>query len=340
MLWGLHATSCEIARWRRYALLIPDEPIRADALQVLERKRTHLHGAALFWTLPRKRNCQLLRLLVAYELIWDFLDNLSERAAAHGHTDGRQLHMAIAEAIDPMARLSDYYAQHPWHDDGGYLRSLVRCCQQTCGSLPSYRRVRDIALREARRAQVLALNHHPVPDLRDALLKRWVATEYPEERSESWWELSGAASAPLAIHALLALAAEPICSQVEITDTYAAYSPLSAATTMLDSYVDQQQDQETGDHSYIAHYPDETSAVQGVRVLVRRSLSEALKLRDGHRHAVIAAAMIAMYLSKQIAPTPQHQAGTNTLTHAGGSLTQLLLPILRAWRLAYSQRTA
>jgi tetraprenyl-beta-curcumene synthase len=172
------------------------------------------------------------------------------------------------------------------------------------------------------------------------MLKRWVATEYPGQQHTRWWELSGAASAPLAIHALLALAAEPACSPQQVTRTYLAYTPLSAATTMLDSYVDRQQDRETGDHSYIAHYPDEQDALAGVRTLVMTSLTGVCELPEGHRHAVIAASMIAMYLSKQTVPAPDLRAGTRTFLHAGGSLTRLLLPILRAWRIAYAQRTA
>jgi tetraprenyl-beta-curcumene synthase len=337
----VHVASKEIGRWRARAQAIPDAPIREDALQVLDQKRTHVHGAALFWTLPRSRSRELLRLLVAYELIWDLLDNLSERAAAHGQTDGRQLHLAIAEAVDPLAPISDYYEQHPWHNDGGYLRALVETCQQSCLSLPSYPLVRDLVLREAARAQVLALNHYPNPANRDAALERWVSREYPRLELASWWELSGAASAPLTIHALLALAAEPACTDSEITSTYAAYFPwLSATTTMLDSYVDQIEDTENGNHSYIAHYPDPDCAVRSIRMLVRRSIAQTDSLRDGHKHTVIAAAMIAMYLSKDTARTPQLKAGTSALIHAGGPLTRLLLPILRAWRIANAQRTA
>jgi tetraprenyl-beta-curcumene synthase len=331
----------EIARWRAHARKIPDRRIREDALDVLERKRTHAHGAALFWTLPRKRSQDLLRLLVAYELIWDTLDNLSESAAAHGQTNGHQLHLAIAEAIDPSAAISDYYQQHPWHNDGGYLRSLVQTCQQGCLALPCYPRVRELVLREASRAQVLALNHDPDCARRDAALQRWVAHEYPYERRASWWEISGAASAPLTIHALLAIAAEPACSDTEIARTYAAYFPwLSATTTMLDSYVDQLEDIDNGDHSYVAHYPDPESAARGIRALVSRSVAEASTLRDGHRHTVIASAMIAMYLSKDTARTPQLRAGTGSFIRAGGSLTRLLFPILRAWRIAYAQHSA
>jgi tetraprenyl-beta-curcumene synthase len=328
-------------RWRAYARRIPDEPIREDALHVLEHKRTHAHGAALFWTLPSRRNSDLLRLLVAYELIWDFLDNLNERAADKGTRNGRQLHLAIHEAIDPSVPVSDYYRHHPWHEDGGYLRALVETCRTACRSLPSYPLVRELALREAHRADVLALNHHPDPFQREAQLKQWAAREYPGKQQASWWELSGAASAPLTIHALLALAAEPHCSQREIASVHAAYCPwLSATTTMLDSYVDQPEDSNNADHSYVAHYPDHESALRSIRVLVQTSVAQASALRHGHRHAVVAAAMIAMYLSKDTARTPSLRTGTGTLIRAGGTLTRLLLPILRVWRVAYSQRSA
>jgi len=291
--------------------------------------------------LPKRRNRELLRLLIAYELIWDFLDNLNERAAHVGTLNGRQLHLAIPEAIDPNAPVSDYYRHHPWGDDGGYLRALVETCREACRALPSYPLVRELAVREAYRAQVLALNHHPDPREREAELKRWVSSEYPSEQPARWWELSGAASAPLAIHALLALAAEPRCSTSEIADVYAAYCPwLSATTTMLDSYVDQAEDLENGDHSYVDHYPDPATAVLAICELIHRSVAGTQALRNGHRHTVVATAMIAMYLSKDAAREPQLRGGTTALIRAGGSLTQLLLPVLRTWRIAYAQRSA
>jgi tetraprenyl-beta-curcumene synthase len=115
---------------------------------------------------------------------------------------------------------------------------------------------------------------------------------------------------------------------------------LSAATTMLDSYVDQVEDQINGDHRYIAHYPTQMLARARVCELVTRSAVEARRLNNGHRHAVITASMVAMYLSKDSARTPEMRAGTASLVRAGGSLTRLLLPILRLWRIAFAQQGA
>ncbi len=96
--------------------MIPDAPIREDALSSIELKRENADGAALFWILPPRRNLNLLRLLVAYQIIWDFLDSVSERGACEGTANGRQLHKALVEALDPASPISDYYRFHPWRE--------------------------------------------------------------------------------------------------------------------------------------------------------------------------------------------------------------------------------
>jgi tetraprenyl-beta-curcumene synthase len=337
----LPAISKEIRRWRLRALAIPDAPIREDALASIDHKRGHTDGAALFWILPRRRNLELLRLLVAFEMIWDFLDGVNERGADLGQENGRQLHLALVEALDPSASISDYYQHHPWRKDGGYLRALVEACRRGCSALPSYPRVQALVARETTRAQVLALNHDPTPSCRDASLKRWAEREFEGRHDVCWFELSGAASASLTVHVLLALAAEPACTEYEVERACAAYFPwLSLATTMLDSYVDQVEDQANGDHSYIAHYENPAVAARRVCEVIERAARESRRLHNGCRHTVITACMVAMYLSRDSARTPAMRASTDRFVEAGGSLTRVLLPIMRLWRIAYAQRSA
>jgi tetraprenyl-beta-curcumene synthase len=337
--WGLREVAIELDRWRKQAESIPDDRIREDALRSLARKRGHADGAALFSTVPSHRNRHLIRLLVSYETILDFLDDVSERHTTEAN--GRELHMALVDAFDPGRSLSDYYRHHPWHDDGGYLVELVEACRRSCRSLPSYDRVRRHVVQEAWRAQVLALNHLTDPAMRDAALATWAATEFPDEGSLAWFELSAAASATLVILALLTLAAREEVTDSDISTTYSAYWPwVSLAAAMLDSHVDRAEDRESGDHSYVSHYPDELCAVRRMRYCIARAVRETLALPNGHRHAVIVGCMVAMYLSKDSARTPGMQRTTKQLIQAGGSLCRLLHPILRIWRIAYSQRSA
>jgi len=341
LAWGRRAVSRELRGWRERADAIPDMSIRADVMEALTRKRGNIDGAALFWFLPRRRNPVLLRLLIAHELIWDVLDGISERGARASEENGRQLHLATLEALDPGGPLSDYYRHHPWHDDGGFLRALVEACRDRFQALPSYRRVQTLALREATRAHVQGLNHIPDPARRDDVLRRWVEREYPDRGGLQWFEITGAASAPLVLHALFALAAEPTCDEAGVSDTYRAYFPwVSLTATMLDSYVDQVEDIARGDHSYIDHYPDRAVAILRLREAIASGAQGVRALDDGRRHAVIFACMLAMYLSKDSARAPGMRTTTQEIAAAGGSLTRLLVPVLRLWRVRYGQQSA
>ncbi len=338
LLWGLGAVAREEHRWRTLAAAIPDRPIREDALSALRDKRGQTDGAALFSTLPRARNPNLLRLLVAYQIIWDFLDSVSERGAGAGQANGRQLHLALIDALDPGRPLSDYYRHNPWREDGGYLNTLVSVCRESCVRLPAYERVRDLVVQEAGRAQVLAINHDLDPSRRDTTLEAWAHSEFPQPGGATWFELSGACSAGLSIFALLALASEPTPTESEITRTRSAYFPwVSSLAAMLDSYVDQTDDACSGDHSYIAHYPTPELAIEHVCLMMRRCLSDVRSLQCSEKHVLIVTSMVAMYLSKDSALTPAMREGTKHILAAGGSLTRILLPILRLWRIAYAQ---
>ncbi len=341
MSWGLRGTSREVERWRTLAEKIPDETLRRDALAALVRKRANIDGAALFTTLPSARSRDLLRLLVAYEILADFLDCTSERGAHAGVGNGRQLHLALVEALDPRLQVSDYYRFHPWCDDGGYVRALVDTCRQICGRLPSYEAARPLVARAAQLTEVLALNHEQNAAHRDARLRAWASAHFPAASELVWFEWTGGASAWLTILALLALAADRGRDTREAQATYDAYLPwVSLTGTMLDSYGDIEEDVAEAAHSYIAHYAGAEVAAVRLSEIIRRSLQEAASLRDGPRHQVIASCMVAMYLSKDSARTPQTRAPTEALIRAAGPLTRLLLPMLRLWRVLYDQRTA
>jgi tetraprenyl-beta-curcumene synthase len=328
-----------VAGWRRRASAIPDAALRRAALTALNTKRGHTDGAALFAALPRARDRTLLDLLVAYELIWDYLDTVHE--AAPTESNGRRLHLALVDALDPRRPLSDWYEHHTARDDGGYLRDLVEACRRGCTSLPSFSLVQELLATEAWRAQVLALNHLTDLEERDAALRAWAREEFPGEEPLAWFELSGAASASLVVHALLAVAADPAARAADAIEVRDAYWPwISLATTMLDSWVDRTEDDANGDHSYVAHYPDERRALERIEESLVESAARARRLPNGHRHAIVVAGMTAMYLTKDSVRTREPDRTTRRLLAAGGTLPRLLHPILRIWRLRYGQRAA
>jgi len=340
LVWGLPLIVRELRRWRSRAHQIPDVRLRQEALIALDRKRGNTHGAAMFSLLPRVRSRSLLRLLVTYQVMWDFLDSVSETSAASGHANALQLHLALVDALDYARPIPDYYAPRLQLDDGGYLRALVETCRHCCRDLPSFHKVRPLLLREATRINVQAINHNVDPARRETELRDWVAREYPGSHDASWFELAAAAGANLAIYALLVLASEPHCTTTDIDRAYHAYFPWTAAlATMLDSFVDQADDQANGDHCYVAYYQTAEHATHGIGRLVQRCLVETHTLKNSEGHTLIAACMVAMYLSRDSARAPGLRHDARRIAHAGGSLTRALLPILRLWRIAYSQRS-
>ncbi len=335
---GLQAVPRELRMWRRQAVAIPDEVLRAEALHALDSKRGHTDGAALFWTLPTIRDLGLLRLLVAFQIIYDYLDNVSERGAGAAVENGEHLFLALVDALDPDATSIDYYRFHPWRDDGGYLRSLVDACRAGCRALPRFDVVRPFIRLEASRLPVLALNHEVNADHRRKTLQRWACEQFGGDLGLRWWELTAAASQSVVTFALLALAADQEATRADAEGTYAAYFPWFAyAVTMLDAYVDQHEDKRNGAHSYVGYYASEELAVARLCESVEKSAERLLSLPHGHRHAVMLGCMVAMYLSKDSAGTSEMRATTARIRQAGGTLTTMLVPVLRLWRICNAQ---
>jgi tetraprenyl-beta-curcumene synthase len=337
LAWGSRVTAKQVRAWRARARAIPDTPIRRDALDSLAHKRGHIEGAALFSIIPHARSKDLVRLLVAYQILFDFLDGVNERSASA--INGVQMHLALVDALDPGSPRADYLAHHPWRNDGGYLATLVEVCRAMCRRLPGYPWVRELVLGEAHALNVLALNHIPNSAAREAALRGWCRGVACGARDITWYELAAGGSSSLAIHTLLALASDPGCARMDLSDVRRRYARvISVMGTMLDSYADQIEDAGNGDHSYVAYYPTPRVRLARLQTLIRRSLEEALLLPDGERHALIVACMVAMYLSKDSSRSHRLHSSSASLAAAGGSLTGLLVPALRMWRIAYAQR--
>jgi tetraprenyl-beta-curcumene synthase len=338
---GLQAVARELRGWRARAAAIPDPRLREEALDAIDNKRGHTDGAALFWTLTPSRNLRLLQLLVAFEVIYDYLDNVSERGARAGVVEGQHIFHALADALNPGRAPRDYYRGHPWRDDGGYLRMLVLSCQAGCRALPRFEAVRACVELETSRQRVLALNHDCDPARREAVLRHWAAQQFSDDYGLEWFELTAASSQSVVTFTLLALAADSRVTVADAEQLHAAYFPWFAyAVTMLDAYVDQDEDAQTGAHSYIAYYGTSETAVRRLCESVERSAEDLLALCHGERHAVLLGCMIAMYLSKNSALAPHRRGGTTSIRCAGGTLATVLVPVLRMWRICNRQTTA
>jgi tetraprenyl-beta-curcumene synthase len=325
----------ELRGWRRRAAAIPARSLRQQALAAHHAKHGNPEGAAAFATLVRGgRRRPAVRALVAFQAMYDYLDLVSEQESPVPGANGRQLHNALVVALDPGAAHLDYYALNARRDDGRYLEELVDTCRAACCSLPSYATVAQSARRLAARIPEYQHLNSIAPRSHEAFA-RWARQEAPPVAPLEWWEFAAAAGSSLAVHALLAAAADPDLSPRDATAIEIAYSTwIGALHTLLDSLVDQREDELGGHHSFVSHYNSHQEAAERLGVIASRALHVARELPAGEYHATILAGMVSYYLSSPEALRPRAQEATRNVLAAMGGRARLALFILRTRRRA------
>ncbi len=328
----------ELHRWDRRARAIPDPRLRAQALGKLEGERFNTEVAATLATLaPSSRRAAVVTAIVAMEVMYDYLDGLTEQPVADPFANGCQLYGAFADALVPAGPALDHYRHHPQTDDGGYLAALAATCREALWSLPGATAAAPVALSVARRCGEAQTRTHLVAHAGAAQLAAWAAAQ-PESPALRWWEVaSGAAASVLAVHALLASAADPATTTAEAERIAAAYLATCALTTLLDSLVDAEADGADG-HAYLSYYRDEAEAAERLGYLARVAVAAARELPRAAHHGMTVAGAVAFYLS---APAAGDERGRRITTPMVVELQPLIAPVLSifgAWRWAKRRR--
>jgi tetraprenyl-beta-curcumene synthase len=315
---------------------IPDPLLREDALIAHRHKGSNSEGLAAMAVLaPAPRRAALARSLVAYQLMLDFLDGVSERPCDDPVANGLCLHRAFEVALDPEAEHDDYYAHADAGEDGGYIVALIESCRAPLRELPSYPAARESLLRQARLCrQSQALNHaqHFAP--LDEEIAAWAARTGAECRLEvelEWWELLAAAAASsLGVGALLALAATPGASESDARRVESAYFPwASGLNALLDSLVDLDEDPEEASH--LRRYRSLQVAGERLATFAACARERVSALPEGSTHEAILAAMGALYLARPEAWRPGREEISEGVLAALGPFAgpSLLVHLLR-----------
>jgi tetraprenyl-beta-curcumene synthase len=309
------------------AAAIPDPLLRADALASHSDKGSNSEGlAALAVLAPAPRRAELARSLVAYQLMLDYLDGVSERPTPDPLANGLCLHRAFEVALDPDAPHADYYAHAPADEDGGYLIELIETCRAPLRELPSYEAARGALLRQARLGcESQALNHALRFVAVDQQLDEWAARTAAEAGLEpgfEWWELIAAAAASsLCVGALLALAATPGASEADAARVESAYFPwASGLNALLDSLVDLDEDPEGASH--LRRYQSHEHAAERLEAIASGARRRVAELPDGRLHEAILAAMGALYLIHEEAWRPGREPISLAVYSALGPLAR------------------
>jgi tetraprenyl-beta-curcumene synthase len=346
----------QLARWEQAARGIPDPGLRALALGRLEDERFNAQVAATFATLaPGRHRVRVVEAIVALQVVYDYLDMLSERPrGAEPPIDDRPLLAALVDAVTlagehrqdvdiatgweaELATARDYYGDRPHSDDGGYLQGLVETVRAALARLPSATTIAPVAQASATRcAQAQILNHQAsrtgIEEARD-----W-ATAQAAGTDLAWQEyLAGATASVLAIGALIAAAAHPGVTRADAEELAALYLSIGALT-MLDSLVDLQEDIAAGQLGYLQYYDDPGVFAQRLAILARAAVTRARHLPNGPHHIVTLVGVVAYYAS---APAANSDFARPLTAPVRRELTPLIAPtlaLMRGWRLAKRAR--
>jgi tetraprenyl-beta-curcumene synthase len=326
----------EVRHWQTRANEIRDPVLRRLALDSQTAKRRSLEGAVAFAAfVPRSGRLPVIRALTAYQVIFDYLDTLSEQPNPDPINNGRQLNQALLTAVERQSPCLDYYAHHSHRDDDGYLKDLIQTCHEALGALPSYA-VIAVSMRRATERIVAyqSLNHGDAHGSHDAFA-RWANAETQSDTGLRWWETGAAAGSSLAVLALITAAADPLLTHAQTAALDNAYYPwIGALHTLLDSLIDRQEDTGApGQRSLIDCYlsPQETAA--RLEMIAAQAVRYTRTLPRAHHHALVLAAMASLYLSDPQASTAGARLAKQQVLATMGDLaapTMLVMNVRRA----------
>ncbi len=362
----------QLARWEQVAGSISDPALRGLATGKLRDEHFNAEVAATLATLaPRPQRARVVEAIVALQVLYDYVDLLTEQPADSGPTiDGRALLAALHNAVTlDLARAGtpdvgdagtpdladgatpdvrdrrdtgtdpsrDYYRDGPHSDDGGYLQALVETVRGALAHLPNGTTVAPVAQAAAARCGEAQILNHGAPGLGIAQLQR-SATAQASGTGLDWQEyLAGATASVLGIGALVAAAADPKTTRRDAEELDTLYLFIGALT-MLDSVVDLQEDIAAGRLGYVQYYGDPGVFADRLAIVARDAVTRARLLPDGAHHIVTLVGIVAYYASAPAANTELARPLTAPVRRELRPLITATLAVMRAWRLAKRAR--
>jgi tetraprenyl-beta-curcumene synthase len=326
----------QLQRWEQRAQAIRDPTLQALALDNLDREGFNAEVAATLATLaPPIYRAGVVEAIVALEVMYDYLDGLTEQPTPDPLRAGHALFEAFIDALDPNAPSGqDYYRHYPYPDDDGYLGDLSITVKTALARLPAAAAVIKTAERAATRCADAQIRAHAVVVTGTGQLEQWAEHEAAATTLQ-WREyLAGAASSVLAIHALIAAAANNRTTPEQATAIDTAYLSIAVLSTMLDSVIDYEHDAATGKQGYIRYYDDPDTLARNLASIVHHTVTHAKTLPNAAHHIMTLVGVVAYYTS---APTTTREPARHVATHIQRELSPLIMPtlaVMHTWRLA------
>lgn len=287
-----------MSRLEQFAQSIPHPALRAQALSALVEKRFHCEGGGVFAGPSRDPDGILLRFLLPYQTLCDYLDTVTDRGPSQDPQNLRWLHQSLLDAVTPNAPVQDYYRWHPDKSDGGYASALVRDCQDVLSAIPTFPEVMPYVVRLVQLYVDLQVFKHGPESERVPLLTDWYRQHARPEWALEWWEFAAATGSTLGLFALISAALSAAPDPAVLERLYALYFPwMGSLHILLDYFIDQHEDAVGGDLNFVSFYDGSRQATERIRWIYRQTLIHSRALADSPFHRYIARGLLGFYLS-------------------------------------------
>lgn len=294
----LPAVRREMNQIRKFASHIPDIELKRQALASINSKMFHCQGGAVFALLNRQKMNQLIPLIVSFQTISDYLDNLCDRSISLDPEDFRRLHQSMIDAIRPGSQITNYYAYRGDVDDGGYLQKLVEQCQILLSQLPNLAMIQPKLLEWVGLYCDLQVYKHIHKDLREKALLQWWDIHKENYPELEWQEFAAATGSTLGMFMCFVFASKDSFDHTEFMQFSDAYFPyVCAVHILLDYFIDQEEDRLGGDLNFCNFYDDVPSMLTRMQWVTNQAQLCVSLLPNSRFHGMILEGLLALYLS-------------------------------------------
>ena len=289
----------ELGKWQAKAEKIPNDELRTQALSSIEHKTFHCEGGAILALAAGEKKDDVIRFIVAYQTISDYLDNLCDRSTSLDPNDFSLLHQSMKDALNLNVTTKNYYELREDQEDGGYLAELVQTCQSVLKEISSYEDIEPYINKLCFYYCDLQIHKHVKWEERVQRLENW----FNENKSElpkdlSWYEFSACAGSTLGIFCLVSYAFRKDFNAGMAKNLYEAYFPyVQGLHIMLDYFIDQEEDRHGNDLNFCFYYETEEQMIERLSYFLERANHDVTEIPGSKFHSMINQGLIGIYLA-------------------------------------------
>jgi tetraprenyl-beta-curcumene synthase len=313
----------ELSYWKKRAEQIPDPELRSQALASIEYKTFHCEGGSILALTANEHCAEVIRFIVAYQTISDYLDNLCDRSTSLDPEDFSALHEAMKDAlsIEGKQQVSgDYYRYRKEREDGRYLYDLAATCREVLSHCNHYPEIKEYLLELMTYYCDLQVHKHVKPEQRVPRLRNWFNKNKEAIPEMSWYEFSACSGSTLGIFCLVSYAFRDDFAAGHADHIRQGYFPyIQGLHILLDYFIDQEEDREGGDLNFCFYYKNDQELFRRLQYFVKEADRHTKQLPHKRFHQLINRGLLGLYLSDEKVRKQQNirKLAKNILKSAG-----------------------